>query len=92
MANTVKASALVAKVREPLANGWGYIWGQHGAVWTAAKQKAATREMTKKYGAKWIGKNVTDCSGLLYWAFQQLGGYMYHGANTIWNKYCVNKG
>lgn len=44
------------------------------------------------YGSKWIGHYVTDCSGLFYWAFKELGGYMYHGSNTIWNKYCTSKG
>ena len=44
------------------------------------------------YGSKWIGHYVTDCSGLFYWAFKELGGYMYHGSNTMWNKYCESKG
>lgn len=44
------------------------------------------------YGAKWIGHWVTDCSGLFYWAFKELGGYMYHGSNTMWDKYCTSKG
>ena len=49
------------------------------------------RETTVKYGAKWIGKRVADCSGLGYWAFNELGGYIYHGSNTIWNQYVTNK-
>lgn len=44
------------------------------------------------YGSKWIGKYVTDCSGLFYWAFKELGGYMYHGSNTMWKSYCTSKG
>lgn len=43
-------------------------------------------------GSKWIGHTVADCSGLFSWAFKQLGGYMYHGSNTMWNSYCTNKG
>jgi len=35
---------------------------------------------------------VADCSGLFTWAFKQLGGFMYHGSNTMWNKYCTAKG
>ena len=89
---TIKASALVEKCKQPLNEKWGYIWGGRGQVWTAANQAAATREMTVKYGSKWVGKRVVDCSGLLYWAFKELGGYMYHGSNTIWKKYCTNKG
>lgn len=45
-----------------------------------------------RYGEQWIGHYVTDCSGLFYWAFKELGGYMYHGSNTMWNKYCSAKG
>ncbi len=48
--------------------------------------------MAVKYGSKWIGKRVSDCSGLFYWAFSEMGGYIYHGSNTIWNKYCSVKG
>jgi cell wall-associated NlpC family hydrolase len=44
------------------------------------------------YGAQWVDQWVTDCSGLFYWAFKELGGYMYHGSNTMWSKYCTSKG
>ena len=94
----VKASELIAKFQYAIDNHWGYIWGTAGVKWTEAKQKAleqttdADREMGRKYGKKWIGHMVADCSGLFYWAYKQLGGYMYHGSNTMWNKYCVNKG
>lgn len=84
--------ALIALFQQALNEKWGYIWGTSGQVWTQAKQNAATREMTVKYGSKWIGKRVADCSGLFAWAFKQLGGYIYHGSNTIWNKYCSDKG
>lgn len=43
-------------------------------------------------GSKWIGHTVADCSGLFSWAFKQLGGYMYHGSNTMWDKYCTDRG
>ena len=68
---------------------WGYIWGKSGQVWTQANQDAATRDMTVKYGQKWVGKRVADCSGLFVWAFKQHGGKIYHGSNTIWEKYLV---
>lgn len=60
-------------------------------MWTQAKQNAATRDTTVKYGSKWIGHRVADCSGLAYWAFRELGGKMYHGSNTIWNQYVVDR-
>lgn len=68
---------------------WGYIFGKSGQVWTQANQDAATRDMTVKYGQKWVGKRVADCSGLFVWAFKQHGGKIYHGSNTIWEKYLV---
>ena len=88
----ILASALIEKFKYALANNWGYIWGQSGDVWTQAQQNAATREQTVKYGQKWVGHRVADCSGLFYWAFKQLGGYMYHGSDTMFRKYCTANG
>lgn len=94
MANekVISTEALIEKFKYALDNDWGYIWGQAGDVWTAAKQKAATRETTVKYGAQWIGHNVADCSGLFSWAFKELGGYMYHGSDTMFRKYTTASG
>lgn len=94
----ISTTALIDKFRYALENKWGYIWGTAGEKWTAAKQKElerttdASRAMSRKYGKKWIGHMVADCSGLFSWAFKQLGGYMYHGSNTMWNSYCQHKG
>lgn len=71
-----------------LAEKWGYIWGTSGELWTEKKQKAATREMTVKYGSRWIGHRVTDCSGVMVWIWRQHGLPIYHGSNTIKRKYC----
>ena len=87
----IKAADLIRLWRQAFDDGWGYIWGTYGQAWTQAKQKAATRETTIKYGSKWIGHRVSDCSGLAYWAFRELGGTMYHGSNTIWNQYVVDR-
>lgn len=93
----IKPSALIEKFEYALKEKWGYIYGKTHEIWTEEKQKAVEndpkgREQTKEYGRKWIGRYVTDCSGLFYWAFQSLGGYMYHGSNTMWNKYSTSKG
>ena len=94
----IKASALITKGQYALENHWGYIWGTAGELWTEAKQRKIEqttdddRKSAREYGAKWIGRTVTDCSGLFHWAFGQLGGYMYHGSNTMWNRYCTAKG
>ena len=100
MANekVISSAALIEKFKQALNDKWGYIWGTAGVMWTAARQEAlnkttdADRANSRKYGSKWIGHMVADCSGLFYWAFKQLGGYMYHGSNTMWDRYCTAKG
>lgn len=64
---------------------------QYGADWKN-KGKGNSHYYNALNGGKWVNHYVTDCSGLFYWAFKELGGYMYHGSNTMWNKYCTNKG
>lgn len=88
----VKAEDFIAKCRVPLDEKWGYIYGTWGSLWTEKKQAAATRDMTVKYGSKWIGKTVTDCSGLLRWALKQLGEDIVHHARYQYTEYCSPKG
>ena len=88
----IKTDDLIGKFEHALDNDWGYIWGQAGDVWTQSKQNAATREQTVKYGQQWVGHHVADCSGLFSWAFKQLGGYMYHGSDTMFRKYTTENG
>lgn len=88
----ISTQALIEKFQYALDNDWGYIYGAAGVIWTAARQNATTNEQAKKYGYRWVGHYVVDCSGLFTWAFKQLGGYMYHGSNTMYLSYCVSKG
>lgn len=96
----IRVMDLIALFWKALNEGWGYIWGKTHELWSEAKQadykrKYAgdlDREMSCKYGGKWAGHYVTDCSGMFAYAFKQLGGYMYHGSNTMWNKYCTAQG
>lgn len=70
-----------------------YMTKTYGADWkNNANAKKNSSYTAALYGSRWIGHWVTDCSGLFYWAFKELGGYMYHGSNTMWNKYCTSKG
>ena len=85
----ISGQSLVNKVREAYEAKWGYIYGTRGQVWTQKQQDSATRAMTVKYGQKWVGKRVADCSGLFVFAFRENGGKIYHGSDTIWNKYTV---
>lgn len=86
------AAAFVDKVWIPLNEGWGYIYGTWGSLWTQEKQNQATREQTVKYGSKWIGKYVTDCSGLIRWALKQLGIDIVHHATYQYTDWCNAKG
>lgn len=94
----ISTSALIEKFQKALKDDWGYIWGTAGEEWTATKQKEleltqdSARANGRKYGKKWIGHRVADCSGLFAWAFRQLGGTMYHGSNTMYLKWCTDKG
>ena len=88
----IKASDLIAKFRYALENKWGYIWGTSGQLWTQQRQNDSSREMTVKYGSRWIGHYVADCSGLFRWAYRQLGTDCAHGSNSIYNRYCKDKG
>lgn len=70
-----------------------YMVNKFGANWKSDENAKKDKNYTAAaYGSRWIERYVTDCSGLFYWAFKELGGYMYHGSNTMWNKYCINKG
>ena len=82
----ISSSELIAQFQTALRDGWGYIYGASVEVWTQAQQNAASREQTKKYGQKWVGHRVADCSGLFAWALRQLGGYCYHGSNTMFRR------
>ena len=94
----ITTQALIDKFRQAMDEHWGYIWGTAGEAWTDAKQKELEKTTDsslaqgRKYGSKWIGHAVADCSGLFSWAFRKLGGTMYHGSDTMYRKYCVNKG
>ena len=70
-----------------------YMVNKYGANWINSESaKADNYYSAARYGNKWVGHMVADCSGLFAWAFKQLGGNIYHGSNTIWNKYCTSKG
>ena len=82
----------------------GYIWGQMGATWTAAKQanlekryKADPEGQAKyksaaQYGSRWIGHRVWDCAGLCRWAAKEHGLAIHSGSNLIWDCDLAKKG
>lgn len=88
----IRQNDLIACFQQALDEKWGYILGTAGQTWTAQDQAATDNDMAKKYGSRWVGKKVADCSGLFAWAFKRLGGSIYHGSNTIWKSYLTDKG
>ncbi len=92
----ITSADLVGKFQFALDNDWGYIWGTAGVEWTAAKQAQLekttdeNRAMSRKYGKKWIGHWVADCSGLFVWAFKQFGMSMSHISSNIYKSYCTS--
>lgn len=95
----IEAIDLVGKFQYALDNDWGYIWGTAGVEWTAKKQEQLekttdeNRAMSRKYGKKWIGHYVSDCSGMFVWAYKQFGMSMSHISSNIYKSYCTaNKG
>ena len=82
----------------------GYIWGQQGATWTAAKQASLEKRYNANpdgmanykgsvlYGKKWIDHPVWDCAGLCRWAAAQHGIAIHSGSNLIWNCDLQKKG
>lgn len=82
----------------------GYIWGQQGAEWTAAKQANLEKKYnadpegmvnykgSATYGKQWIGHRVWDCAGLSRWAAAQHGIAIHSGSNLIWKCDLSHKG
>ena len=76
----------------------GYIWGTRGVLWTQARQDSlnkttdSDRAMGRKYGKKWIGHYVWDCSGLTSYCGGKLGLSYHHGSNSSYLYDCSHKG
>ncbi len=95
----ISTNDLISKFKYALENDWGYIWGTAGVMWTQARQDQLNkttdenRALSRKYGDKWIGHMVADCSGLFVWAFKQYNLPMSHISSNIFISYCTsNKG
>lgn len=70
-----------------------YMIGKYGADWKKnGDAKKDNYYFAALYGSKWVGHTVADCSGLFAWAFKKLGGAIYHGSNSIYDRYCTTKG
>ena len=88
MMNKIPINDIFGWCKTMLEDEWGYILGTAGILWTQSRQDATENEMAKKYGSKWIGHTVADCSGVMVYIWKQYGLSIYHGSNTIARKYC----
>lgn len=96
----VTGEQLSQEALQTFSTEWGYIWGTAGVMWTREKQtelendraKDSNYAMAIKYGSKWIGHMVADCSGLLVYLLKQHGIYVPHGSNSQWNNSLSEKG
>lgn len=79
---------LISELQTMLRDKWGYIWGTAGKRWTQADQDSATDDSAIKYGSKWVGHMVADCSGVMVYIWKKYGMSIYHGSNTIARQYC----
>lgn len=82
----IPVSKVYEYLEEMLSDKWGYIYGTAGKLWTEQAQKSATNDMAIKYGKKWIGHMVTDCSGVMVYIWNQFGMSIEHGSNAIARK------
>lgn len=70
-----------------------YMVGKFGTTWQKnSEAKSDNYYNAALYGEKWIGHYVADCSGLFAWAYSKLGGSIAHGSNSIYDRYCSEKG
>ncbi len=94
----IPCAKILESLEIPVREKWGYIFGKWGQKWTAANQRAmngttsAKYATARKYGAKWIGHRVSDCSGLIRWLLSLFGVKIQHSSNAIWRESCRRQG
>ena len=89
---------LARAAKEIVPKKWGYIFGTAGIKWTAEKQAEIDKSTEKKYdsarkyGNKWVGHYVADCSGLVKYLCRQFKVMVPHGSNSMWRDSLFEKG
>ncbi len=83
----IPVKSIIADFKKMLADKWGYIPATAGILWTQGRQNATENAMAKKYGSKWIGHMVADCSGAFVYVYRQYKDSIYHGSNRIARMY-----
>lgn len=89
---------LARAAKEILPKKWGYIFGKAGVKWTAEMQDEIDKttekkyESARKYGRKWVGHYVADCSGLVKYLCKKFKITVPHGSNSMWRDSLFEKG
>lgn len=89
---------LARAAKEILPKKWGYIFGKAGIKWTAEMQDEMDKttekkyESARKYGRKWVGHYVADCSGLVKYLCKKFKITVPHGSNSMWRGSLFEKG
>jgi len=92
MANKIPVKNLYGYLEQMLTERWGYIYGTAGVLWTEQKQSQLESKyssddpnygMSVRYGKKWIGHMVSDCSGVMVYIWKQFGLSIPHGSTSM---------
>lgn len=89
MKTKIPVKALFEYCSMMLQAHWGYIMGTAGVMCTQSVIDTAidrfpnNAEITKRYGKKWLGHMVTDCSGLIVYIYKQFGLKIPHGSSSM---------
>ena len=75
----VTAKQIVEAAEDALSNRFGFVWYTSGELWDQEKQNAeshsskANARANVNFGNRWIGRHVTDDTGLFEYAFREAG-------------------
>ena len=77
------ATGLVKWANKALKEGWGYVWGTYGSILTPELLDFKSKQYPKEVGEirdflaqNYLGKRVTDCSGMIkgyFWYNEEKG-------------------
>lgn len=85
----IPVQALYDNCRMMLDEKWGYIYGTAGVKCTQAvidqsiERFPKNADMTRRYGPQWLGRMVTDCSGVMTYIWKKYGKTIPHGSTSM---------
>ena len=90
--NKIPVNDLFGYLESMYEEKWGYIYGTAGVLWTEQRQAALRSKYSEddpnygksvKYGSKWIGHMVSDCSGIPVYIWSKYGLSIPHGSTSM---------